>query len=178
MHLVFNLLTLWVLGPGVERMLGKGRYLFFSFLCAVCGFTGFLLFTRGGGNIAIGYSGVIYGILIAQAMYRPNSVLYFFGLFPLRMKHAVLVLGVIALYLTASPDRDGVAHAAHLFGVLGAFVYLKLPGIRQRWRHRTMPVAVPSEDTTIPEPPPLPDWGHQGELLAQRVDEGLSGRDT
>lgn len=175
-HLLFNVLTLWMLGPSVERLLGRNRYLFFSALCAVCGFTGFLLFTRGSDTIAIGYSGVIYGILVAQAIYWPNNRLYFFGLFPLRMKHAVLILGVISLYLTVSPGRDGVAHAGHLFGALGALVYLKLPGIRQRWRHRRMPEAAPPEDIPIPEPPPLPDWGQQGELLARAIEAVGNGR--
>ncbi len=167
-HLLFNMLTLWMLGPAIEAALGRGRYLFFSFFCAACGFAGFLLFGRGGGGIAIGYSGVIFGILVAQAVFSPNSVLYFFGLFPMRMKHAVLLLGAIALYMTLSPQRDGVAHAAHLFGALGAFMYLKLPSLwRGRWRAATpvMPVASDaySRERTAR------DWGRSGEVLAEAV---------
>jgi membrane associated rhomboid family serine protease len=166
-HLIFNLLTLWMLGPGVERTLGRNRYLFFSALCAVCGFAGFLLFSRGGA-IAVGYSGVIYGILVAQAVYFPNNRLFFFGLFPMRMKHAVLALGAIALYLTVSPGHDGIAHAAHLFGALGAFIYLKLPVIR-RPRRRTAAATEPPEEPTVPEPPPVPDWGRPGDLLTDAI---------
>ena len=86
---------------------------------------GFLLWTWGTATIVAGYSGVIFGLLVAQAVFFPNQVLYIYAFFPLKMKHAVLVLGAVALYLTLSPGRSGIAHVSHLFGALGAWVYLK-----------------------------------------------------
>ena len=44
----------------------------------------------------------------------------------MKMKYAVLILGAVELYLTISPGRGGVAHVAHLFGAIAAFVYLKV----------------------------------------------------
>lgn len=125
-HLLFNMLALWMLGPGVEKSLGLRRYIFLSILCAVSGLLGFLLFSWGTGNIAIGYSGVIYGILVAQAIFFPDAIVSLFAFFPLKMKHAVILLGAIELYLTLSPEKGGIAHAAHLFGAVAAFGYLTL----------------------------------------------------
>lgn len=127
MHLVFNMLALWMLGPAVESTLGRARYVWFSVFCAVTGFGGFLWFSPGGHAVSIGYSGVLFGIMVAQAIYFPHNRIFLFGLFPLRMRNAVLLLGAIELYLTIAPSHGGVANSAHLFGALGALAFLKLP---------------------------------------------------
>jgi membrane associated rhomboid family serine protease len=133
-HLAFNMLTLWMLGPEVERAMGRRQYVVFSALCAGCAMAGFLLWNPGTGAIGLGYSGVIFGLLVAQATFFPERVLYIYAFFPLKMKYAVLVLGAVELYLTVTPERSGIAHAAHLFGALGAWGYLQ--GAR-RWTRRT-----------------------------------------
>lgn len=130
-HLLFNMLSLWMLGPSVEKILGRRRYVLFSLLCAECSMIGFLLFNWGTGNIVLGYSGVIFGILVAQAVFFPDNVIAVFAFFPLRMKYAVLLLGAVELYLTISPEQGGIAHAAHLFGAISALIYLR--GIS--WAH-------------------------------------------
>ncbi len=125
-HLLFNMLTLWMLGPGVEQSLGRRNYIVFSLLCALTSMAGALVATWGTGQVTIGYSGVIYGILVAQAMFFPDTRIMMFYFFPLKMKYAVLILGAIALYLTAAPEGGGIAHAAHLSGALAAWGYLTL----------------------------------------------------
>lgn len=129
-HLLFNMLTLWMLGPDVERMLGTGRYLVFSVWCAACGWAGFLALEGGSGALGLGYSGVIFGILVAQAMFYPDRRIYTYGFFPMKMKHAALVLGAIEVYLAVSGGQGGIAHGAHIFGGLGAGLYLLG---RRRW---------------------------------------------
>jgi len=124
-HLLFNMLALWMLGPGVERSMGRGRYVVFSIVCALSSMVGFLLLSRDPRQLVMGYSGVIFGILVAQALYFPNNRLMFFLFFPMKMKHAVLILGAVELYLTVSPERAGIAHSAHLFGAIAAFAYVK-----------------------------------------------------
>jgi len=139
-HLVFNMLALWMLGPDVERALGRGRYVLFSGLCAAASMLGFLAFNWGTGNIVVGYSGVIFGILVAQAVFFPNNVIAIFAFFPLKMKYAVLLLGAVELYLTVSPEGAGIAHAAHLFGALAAIIYLKSPAWWRALDARTGPL--------------------------------------
>jgi rhomboid family protein len=125
-HLLFNMLALWMLGPGVETAMGRGRYIVFSVLCALCSMLGFLLFSWGSGSIVVGYSGVIFGILVAQAMLFPNNTIAFFGFFPLQMKYAVIILGAMEYYFTISSAGGNVAHSAHLFGAVAALGYLLL----------------------------------------------------
>ena len=163
MHLVFNMLALWMMGPDVERILGRGRYLLFTIICAVSGSVGFLLCNWGGSTPAIGYSGVIFGIMVAQAIYFPNNIISIFGIFPLKMKHAVLLLGAIELYLTIAPERGGVANAAHLFGALGALIYLKFPRQSRGSQHASGPVRVSSRAAR--RDPPARDWGQAGVLI-------------
>jgi membrane associated rhomboid family serine protease len=124
-HLLFNMLALWMLGPSVEQAMGRRRYILFSLVCALGSMLGFLFLSRDPRALVMGYSGVIFGILVAQAVYFPNNRLMFFLFFPMKMKHAVLILAAVELYLTVSPEKAGVAHSAHLFGALAAFVFVR-----------------------------------------------------
>ena len=131
-HLAFNMLALWMLGPAVERTLQPRRYVVFSLLCGLASMLGFVLLNWGSGSIVLGYSGVIFGIFVAQAHFFPNNRLIIFYFFPMKMKHAVLVLGAMELYLVVSGEGGGVAHAAHLLGGLAGFVYLRCRDFRMR----------------------------------------------
>lgn len=113
-HLLFNMLTLWMLGPGVEQSLGRRNYIVFSLLCALTSMAGSFLVNWGTGVVTIGYSGGIYGILVAQAMFFPETRIMMFYFFPLKMKYAVLILGALALYLTVSPEGGGLGLSAPL----------------------------------------------------------------
>lgn len=124
-HLAFNMLTLWMLGPSVEAILGQRRYVVFSIICAGCSMAGFLLCNVNTRAIGFGYSGVVFGLLVAQARFFPHKVIYVYAFFPLKMKYAALLLSAIELYLVISPSRNGIGHSAHLFGAIGAFVYLQ-----------------------------------------------------
>lgn len=124
-HLLFNMLSVWLLGPDIERILGRRRYVIFSVLCAASSMIGSLIVTWGTGSITMGYSGVIFGILVAQAMYFPDTRIAVFAFFPMKMKFAAILLAAVELYLTLVPDGGGVAHAAHLSGALVAFVFLR-----------------------------------------------------
>lgn len=123
-HLLFNMLSLWMLGPSVELTLGRRQYMVFSVICALASMGGSLLLNWGTGGIILGYSGVIFGILVAQAIFFPDSTILLY-VFPVKMKYAAWILGAIELLLTVSPERgDGIAHAAHLFGGVAAYGYL------------------------------------------------------
>jgi membrane associated rhomboid family serine protease len=148
-HLLFNALALWMLGPGVEKTLGRRRYLFFSALCAGCSMIVFLAVSWGKGNVFLGYSAIIFGILVAQAIFFPDSIISLFAFFPLKMKHAVLLLGAVELYLTISQEGHYAVHAAHLCGALAAFFYLRSS---QWWSAFKTRKKVRSDRQTIPKP--------------------------
>jgi len=144
-HLLFNMLTVWMLGPSVEAGLGIRRYIVLTVLSAGAGMAGFLLLAAPGG-ITLGYSGAIFGILVAQALMFPEHRLLMFWVFPIKMKYAVLLFGAMELYLTVTPQPDGVSHAAHLFGAVAALAYLGGPGLLKKLfkkRHKKSAVNSP-----------------------------------
>jgi membrane associated rhomboid family serine protease len=139
-HLVFNMLVLAFLGIGVERQLGRWQYVTFSIFCALAGSAGFLLLDHGR-TIGAGYSGVIYGVMAACAIFWPHRTIRMFYVFPMKMKWAMLVMVLMSLFLAAEPGADAVAHAAHLAGAAAAFVYIKI-WQRHRVRRQSIPVVV------------------------------------
>lgn len=69
--------------------------------------------------VTIGASGAIYGVLLAFGMLFPNLPLYLMFIpVPIKAKWMVLGYGVIELVLGLSAANDGVAHFAHLGGML------------------------------------------------------------
>ena len=124
-HLLFNMLSLWMLGPSVERSLGRKRYIILTLICAESSMVVALLWSWGTPMVLVGYSGVIFGILAAQALLFPNNVIVIFYFFPMKMKHAVLLLSAVALYVAMTSKSGGPASIAHLTGAIIAFVYLK-----------------------------------------------------
>lgn len=130
-HLAFNMLTLWMLGPDIERRLGRRSYVVFSVVCGLSGNAGILLFDRGTGYITGGYSSVIFGILIAQAIYFPNRLIYIYAFFPVKMKYAALILAAVEIGLSFERTQGWTAHSAHFFGAAAGWVFLQFrrPGV-------------------------------------------------
>lgn len=73
----------------------------------------------------IGASGAIFGLLVAFAMNWPDSKIYLYFLFPVPAKWVVAALGLFSLLSTVSGVNGGVAHWAHLGGLVTGFTYLR-----------------------------------------------------
>ena len=73
--------------------------------------------------VTIGASGAIYGLLIAFALYYPETPILMFFLFPVPAKYFVMIIGAIAFL--SVPRGGGVAHVAHLGGLVVGYLYLK-----------------------------------------------------
>ena len=155
-HLVFNMLALAFLGGDIEQRLGRKRYIRFSVICALAGMTGYLLL--GSASVpCIGYSGVIYGILAASAILYPDRIIRMFWVFPMKMKWAMVILGMMALFMTIQPGQDRIAHSAHLFGALAGYVYIKLsqrPG-RQKSNNQPKQCLSSKRNTPKSKQPPI-----------------------
>ena len=132
-HILFNMLSLWMFGVELERMWGTA---FFTRYYLVCG-VGAALFTilasffpgeigaRLYDALTIGASGAIFGILLAYGMYFPDRQILFQFLFPIPAKYFVILYGAISLFLAVSGGGGGVAHFAHLGGLLVGWLYLR-----------------------------------------------------
>lgn len=131
MHILFNMLGVWMFGVELERRWGTT---FFVKYYAVAGIGGGLTFilvsllpfaatAPAYQTITIGASGALFGLLLAYAIYwpeRPILLLIFF----VPAKIFVMIYGALALLNTFQPSR-GIADAAHLGGMIFGYLYLK-----------------------------------------------------
>lgn len=133
-HLLFNMLGLWMLGREVEQVLGGKRYLQYFLTCVVtAGLLQLLVttLTDAPPYPTVGASGGVFGVLLAFGMMFPRRmVMLLFPPIPMPARVFVIVYGVIELILGVSGSQEGVAHFAHLGGLAGGFFLL------QYWRRR------------------------------------------
>lgn len=135
-HLLFNLLALWMFGGDVERVLGPRRYFLYVLTCIVgAGLIQLVVTTMAAqsGELynTVGISGGVFGVLLAFGMAFPNrQVMLLIPPIPMKARTLVVVYGVIELVLGVSGTRTGIAHFAHLGGMLFGFLLL------QYWRGR------------------------------------------
>ncbi len=129
-HLLMNALGLWMLGGEVERYLGSRGFLQY-FVASVVGggvlHTLFALFSQRPQPV-IGASAGVLGLVLAYAMFFPQRQLFIFPLpFPIRARTFALIFGAIDLFgaIDANPG-DGIAHFAHLGGMAGGYLYIRL----------------------------------------------------
>lgn len=76
--------------------------------------------------VLIGASGAVYGVLLAFGMMFPNSPIYIYFLFPIKAKWFVVFYGVIELLYGVMGTSDGVAHFAHLGGMIFGILLILL----------------------------------------------------
>lgn len=134
-HLFFNMLTLFFLGPWVERRIGAQKFLI-TYFASGFGAAGlhllvrYFMITKMGYDSEInipvlGASGAVYGVLAAFGTLFPNARLML--LFPpIPIKASYLAIGLIAidLFTGVSGTRTGVAHFAHVGGAIAGFLII------------------------------------------------------
>ncbi len=132
-HILFNMLALWMIGTELERTWGTRFFVKYYFITGLgAAATSLLLAVFSDTvyySVTVGASGAIYGLLLAFAMYFPNRMLILF-IFPVPARIAVTILGAIAFLSSMGGPGGGVAHSAHLGGLVAGYLYLK--GLRAR----------------------------------------------
>lgn len=151
-HIFFNMFALWMFGIVVENVWGAKRFLFYYILCGIGAglmqelaqyvnytienLAAYQYVNIGGQQMTtdayinlwttIGASGAVYGILLAFGMIFPNERIFIFPL-PVPIKAKWFVCGYVAieLFMAMSSSGDGVAHMAHLGGMLFGFLMIR-----------------------------------------------------
>ncbi len=151
-HIFFNMFALWMFGAVIERVWGPKKFLFYYISCGIGagiaqelvqyatymydGLAAYQYVNAGGVQMTIdsyinlwttiGASGAVYAILLAFGMIFPNERLFIIP-FPFPIKAKWLVVGYIAieLFSAMSGPGDGVAHMAHLGGMLFGFLLIR-----------------------------------------------------
>ncbi len=125
-HLFFNMLGLWMFGAELETLWGPRRYIQFMLASAVSAALIQLLVTVLLGSIGptVGASGALFGLLLAYGMLFPNrTIMPLFPPIPMKARTFVIVFGGLELLLGVV-GSTGVAHFAHLGGMLGGYLML------------------------------------------------------
>jgi membrane associated rhomboid family serine protease len=131
LHLAFNMFALYMFGGPIEQVFGTRRYLFYYFVCVVSAAIAQLAVSAITGAVypSIGASGGVFGLLLAYAIYFPrNRIMLLFPPIPMPARVFVLVYAGLELFFGVTGTQEGVAHFAHLGGLVGGFFVL------QYWR--------------------------------------------
>ncbi len=139
MHLAFNLLVLYFMGPFVERSFGSRTFLKFYLICGAAGgvvYTLLVLLRILPAGIMVGASGGIYGVMAALAIMFPQMRVLLWGIIPMTMVRLVILLVVVSLITIAFGHNVG-GEAAHLSGLAMGYLYMKYkPWITRRRMER------------------------------------------
>jgi membrane associated rhomboid family serine protease len=128
LHLGFNMFALYMFGSAIERVFGPRRYALFYFVSVVSAAVTQLVFAMLSGGVypTIGASGGVFGLLLAYGMYFPhNRVMLLFPPIPLPARVFVTIYAVLELFLGVTGSQEGVAHFAHLGGMIGGYLLLR-----------------------------------------------------
>ena len=126
-HLFFNMYTLYIFGSVLEQIWGTRKFLLFYFVTGVGAAIVHIIvqYLTGSFALTVGASGAIYGILMGYAMLYPDSVLtLIFPPISLKAKWFVLIFAAIELALGVFGTRAGIAHFAHLGGLIFGFILI------------------------------------------------------
>jgi membrane associated rhomboid family serine protease len=126
-HLFFNMLGLWMFGAELERLWGQRRFIHFLLAGVLAAALTQLLVTALTGSLTptVGASGGLFALLLAFGMLFPNRIIMpLFPPIPMKARTFVIVFGALELILGYA-DRSGVAHFAHLGGMVGGFLMLR-----------------------------------------------------
>lgn len=136
-HLFFNMFALLMFGSAIEQTWGQRRFALYYFVCLVgAGLIQLLVASMAveAGQRpypTVGASGAVFGLLLAFGMMFPNrQVMLLIPPIPMKARTLVIAYGALELFLGVTNTQSGVAHFAHLGGMLFGFVLI------QYWRGR------------------------------------------
>ena len=152
-HLFVNMFALWMFGCVVENTWGGKKFLFYYIVCGVgaglmqegAQFINYAMEGMAAYNnvhtadglympmaqflnswTTVGASGAIYAILLAFGMLYPEERIFIIPIpFPIKAKWFVLFYVAVELFSAMSTSNDGVAHCAHLGGMLFGYLLIK-----------------------------------------------------
>jgi len=126
--------ALYMFGGEIERVVGQRRYLAYYFVCVLSAAIAQLILTAVIASPpfpTVGASGGVFGLLLAFAMYFPRRIIVLIiPPVPMPAWLFVTLFGILELYFGVTGTQAGVAHFAHLGGMVGGYLMIR------RWRGR------------------------------------------
>src|SRR3954468_2728983 len=135
-HIFFNMFALYMFGGEIERLFGSRFFALYYLAAVVTAAVTHLIITTWMGAAPVpmvGASGGIYGLLLAFGIYFPHRrVMLLFPPIPMPARVFVFGFAALELVLGITQTAAGVAHFAHLGGMLGGWLMIQ-------WRRRGFP---------------------------------------
>ena len=135
LHLLFNMLALFMFGGELERIWGRPRFLVYYLVCVISAAVAQLIVasvSMAPPHATLGASGGVFGLLLAYGMLFPRRmVMLLFPPIPMPAWLFVTLYGLVELVLGLTGTQTGIAHFAHLGGMAGGLILLLF------WRGRT-----------------------------------------
>ena len=197
-HLFFNMFALWMFGCVVENVWGPKKFLFYYIFCGIGAglcqelaqyvqyayehLDSYAYVRTAAGSIpmsdylnlwtTVGASGAIYAILLAFGMLFPEQRIFIIPIpFPIKAKWFVMIYVGIELFSAIASSGDGVAHIAHLGGMLFGFLLIRY------WKKHPNRSTVNMSDfrifhTTTATPPPHheSDWEYNQRKQTEQAE--------
>lgn len=135
-HIFFNMFALYMFGGALEQYWGGRRLLLFYLVCVLTAACAQLAVQQffGAGAPVIGASGGIFGILLAFAWYFPRARVGVYLIIPMPAWLFVTLYGLLELFFGVTGTEQGVAHFAHLGGMLGGALCILYWRLRHRFK--------------------------------------------
>ena len=136
-HIIFNMFALWMFGRVMESVWGERKFIFYYIFCGIgagltqelaqfCDYVGLFGQPVMYLGATVGASGCVYAILLAFGMTFPDERIFIFPLpIPIKAKWFVMGYAAIELFSALGSPGDGVAHTAHLGGMLFGFLLIR-----------------------------------------------------
>jgi hypothetical protein len=123
LHILFNMIALWLIGNSVVQTIGDKKFLQVYFLSGILGGLLCMLFCY---SPVVGASGAICGILSAMAVLAPETQISLFFVIPLNLKKFtfgfLIFSGIFGILSMINPSYGfGVAHFGHFGGLIGGY---------------------------------------------------------
>jgi len=139
-HILFNMLGLFIFGTQVERQMGSREFLLYYFVAGtLAGVFSFVVYyvTRNYMVALMGASGALFAVELAYAVFFPDSIIYIWGILPLRAPVMVLGFTALELILSFTARNSNVAHLTHLAGFGFGWIYFLVRFGVNPWRRLT-----------------------------------------
>ena len=126
-HILLNMWGLFLFGSMLERRIGSTKFLYLYFISGVAGALLWFVFNLNSYIPCIGASGALFGVMVAAAMMFPDAtIMLMLPPIPLKLKTFVIVYALIETLSSAGGVQGGVAHLAHLGGLIGGYFYMRI----------------------------------------------------
>jgi membrane associated rhomboid family serine protease len=126
-HILLNMWGLYLFGTMLEQNIGSTKFLILYFISGIAGALLWIVFNLNSIVPCVGASAALFGVMVAAAMMYPDAmIMLMIPPIPLKLKTFVIVYALIETFASVGGMQGGVAHLAHIGGLIGGYIYMRI----------------------------------------------------